>query len=229
MGPDKNSLIGVLQFMFDGVKLLKKENYYVFFTYKLFYLIVPFAFFFYFFFYWLIFNGFNTNHINSRFLFFISLIGVRVYFFILLGIIRKSKYSGLGSLRSRRQTLSFEIAWFFFILILFNILNNLNFINIVNSYIVLLILLRVILILLEVNRTPFDFFERERELVRGYNTEFIGFYFVFLILSEYGIILLFSIFFYWLFFSNILIRLFWLLIIPIILITLLITLNLLLI
>jgi len=47
--------------------------------------------------------------------------------------------------------------------------------------------------LAELHRTPFDFSERERELVRGYNTEYRGKSFAFLFLGEYSMLLFNSI------------------------------------
>jgi len=44
-------------------------------------------------------------------------------------------------------------------------------------------------IIAELHRTPFDFAESERELVRGYNTEYRGKNFAYLFLGEYSILL----------------------------------------
>jgi len=44
---------------------------------------------------------------------------------------------------------------------------------------------------MERNRAPFDLLEGERELIRGFNVEIGGLLFVYLFLSEYGILILF--------------------------------------
>jgi len=44
---------------------------------------------------------------------------------------------------------------------------------------------------MERNRAPFDLLEGERELIRGFNIEIGGLLFVYLFLSEYGILIFF--------------------------------------
>jgi len=50
----------------------------------------------------------------------------------------------------------------------------------------------LLILLVETNRSPYDFAEGERELVSGYNIEYIGVLFAFIFLSEYGILVFFS-------------------------------------
>merc|ERR1712172_133006 len=52
----------------------------------------------------------------------------------------------------------------------------------------------IVLLLAETNRTPFDFAEGESELVSGFNIEYSSIGFVFIFLSEYARIILFSTF-----------------------------------
>jgi NADH:ubiquinone oxidoreductase subunit H len=47
----------------------------------------------------------------------------------------------------------------------------------------------VIIVLREINRTPFDFLERETELVSGFNVEYFSSLFSFIFLVEYGFFL----------------------------------------
>jgi NADH-ubiquinone oxidoreductase chain 1 len=45
--------------------------------------------------------------------------------------------------------------------------------------------------LVETNRRPYDFAEGERELVSGYNIEYIGVLFAYIFIAEYGMLIFF--------------------------------------
>ena len=66
--------------------------------------------------------------------------------------------------------------------------------NIFNLLIFIILIFIVLIFLTELNRSPFDFSEGERELVSGFNTEFLNLNFIFLFLGEYNIIIIFSYF-----------------------------------
>lgn len=111
------------------------------------------------------------------------------------GIISFSKYSFLGSVRSARQSVSYEISFSFYVLNIIIIFFGLEFCDFFCLIHVYLYLPFLIMILAELNRAPFDFAEGERELVSGYNVEFSGVPFVLFFLGEYGRLIFFSIFF----------------------------------
>lgn len=97
------------------------------------------------------------------------------------------------------QILSYEIGLIFLIIFIILIVLNLNleniYIYIKNLKIFKLISLIIffILILIETRRIPFDFIERESELISGFNTEFSRRFFSLFFIFEYGIMLFFRI------------------------------------
>ncbi len=50
----------------------------------------------------------------------------------------------------------------------------------------------MLVVIIETNRSPYDFAEGERELVSGYNIEYMGVLFAFIFIAEYAIIVFFS-------------------------------------
>lgn len=128
-------------------------------------------------------------------MFFLCLVGFRVYTTIIRGVVSKSKYSILGSVRSSRQSVSFEIAFSIYLFCMVFYFNQYAFISLFNFNLIFLLVPFIIIILAELNRAPFDFSEGERELVRGFNVEYARVGFVFLFLREYGMLILFRVLF----------------------------------
>jgi len=128
-------------------------------------------------------------------MFFLCLVGFSVYTTMIRGVVRKSKYPILGSVRSRSQRVSFEIAFSIYLFCMVFHFNQFSFIPLLNINLVFLLVPFIIMILAELNRAPFDFSEGERELVRGFNVEYSRVGFVFLFLSEYGILIIFRVLF----------------------------------
>lgn len=143
----------------------------------------------------MVYYNYNFLLLNYNFLLLIILIGFRIYFLIIISFFRRSKYSILGSLRSVSQTLSFDILIIFFLIIL--IIKNKKILieKIILFFIIIFIIFFLIMILVELNRAPFDFLEGERELVSGYNLELRSVNFIFLFLGEYGLVIFYSYFF----------------------------------
>jgi len=206
--PVKNSFMGGLQAVYDGLKLFSKvilvrgntiKDLYIFSPLIIFLIlwqeiiVIPYDFIFLSFIY--------------RSLYFLSLVGSLVYFIIISGLMRVSKYSLMGAIRSSSQSISYEVIFFFLIFIYVGI--SYSFILISNDFLIInvfFILIFFITILVELGRAPFDFPESERELVRGVNTELSSSLFVLFFLSEYGFILFFRVLFSFLFFT---LNIFW--------------------
>ncbi len=93
------------------------------------------------------------------------------------------------------QIISYEVGLIFLFLLPNLILNSFNFYfywNYNNKLFLFsfIIIFRLVLVSLrEINRIPFEFLERETELVSGFNVEYISSLFSFIFLIEYGFFL----------------------------------------
>ena len=203
-GPNVNGFWGLLQPIYDGIKLIFKENLYPFKIEKILFIIAPVVTFIISFTLWslmpLYFINFSSNlYLNLLLFFAFSSIGV--YGIIFGGWASNSKYAFLGALRSSAQMISYEIVLgTIFLCISFSV-GSLNFLDIIYAQTIiwfifpffLLFLLFLITILAETNRIPFDLPEAESELVAGYNIEYSAIAFALFFLAEYSTMILFSV------------------------------------
>jgi NADH:ubiquinone oxidoreductase subunit H len=194
LGPNKVSLLGILQPIVDGVKLLFKKNlllvtkqmrvYFgpiiLFFLFLVVWSLLPWFFFF---------LSFKFSLVV-----FFFLIAFVSYGVILVGWGSIRIFSKLGRTRRILQALSLEISLVVFFLIAFSFNSSLGFIIEGGIIIIILIwtLILIFLSLADCNRAPIDLLEGERELIRGFNIEVGRILFVFIFLSEYGIMIFFS-------------------------------------
>lgn len=119
------------------------------------------------------------------------------------------KFSLIGRIRTVSQLISYEPVLYiliFFFLFLFRIFNLYNlrflFFSLALALNPLFFYIWVPSVLAELNRTPFDFSEGERELVRGFNTEFGSSCFTAIFLAEYRNIIFLSLISSFLFFQR---------------------------
>jgi len=127
--------------------------------------------------------------------FFILIVrSVVVYVLFILGWRRENVYGVLGGLRSSSQIVAYEIIIFFLIILVVIYYCRWNLINFKFRmfYLLDLFVIWLLILLVETNRSPYDFAEGERELVSGFNIEYIGVLFAYMFISEYGILIFFS-------------------------------------
>jgi len=203
-GPTKVGYWGLLQPFSDAVKLFCKEVRIPWGT-NIFYLFLgPFVRMFVILFLWFLFpfrkSGFDFE---LGLIYFICLGGLGVFPIFLRGWASNSKYSLLGALRAVAQIISYEVRLSVVILRLvwvsgFFSLNNIlkdSFLSIGILFFFILSFIWFASRLAECNRTPYDFSERESELVSGFNTEYRSGGFVLIFLSEYARIIFIGIIF----------------------------------
>lgn len=108
---------------------------------------------------------------------------------------RNRKYSLLGAVRAVAQTIRYEVSITIILLssMIFLIYDVSQKKQIrVRIWLTIIFLLFSVSVLAEANRSPFDFAEGERELVRGFNTEYRSVLFVIVFLAEYIAIIFIS-------------------------------------
>lgn len=192
IGPNKVSLRGLLQAVFDGVKLMKKEQLATANSSHSLFLVLPGLTFLVMYTSWFVlpffFEYFTFEH---SLIFFLVLVGFSVYRFLLCGVFSKSKYRIVGAVRAASQRVSYEITFSLYILCIMIHYHLFSLCRGFNLSLMLIFLPLGMMVLAELNRAPFDFSEGERELVRGYNVEFGSVTFALLFIGEYGSLLFF--------------------------------------
>lgn len=190
-GPTKILFIGLLQPVVDGGKLILKRML----IEKAYYFLIPFISILIIRFLRITIWFYRVSIILNNSIIFILLVSsFVVYVLFILGWRRENVYGVLGGLRSSSQIIAYEIIIFFLIILVviyysrWNVLNyNFSIIFILDLFVIWLLIL-----LVETNRSPYDFAEGESELVSGYNIEYMGVLFAYIFIAEYGILIFFS-------------------------------------
>ena len=191
VGPNKVRFVGLLQPILDAVKLLTKSkltplesNYYMYNVSPHVGLALSLIM-------WLRLPT-SSHTMEYSLLYFIVVGSALVVPVLMAGWSSNSKYSLIGRLRSVAQTISYEaVLTTLLIIVCLNMYSyDLLRMGSFSSLLILLIFpMWLFCTLAETHRAPFDFAERESELVSGYNTEYRGGYFAFTFLTEYRVLL----------------------------------------
>ena len=195
-GPNKPSAIGLIVPFADAVKLFLKEirspvisNRVPFVMVGVIIIIVPMTI-------WVSFPILaNMTFHKLALILIMAAARVGVYGTLGAGWSRNRKYSLLGAVRAVAQTISYEVRITIILLssIIFMMYDTSQKKQLrVGLWLVIIFLLFSVSVLAEANRSPFDFAEGERELVRGFNTEYRSVIFVMIFLAEYIAIIFIS-------------------------------------
>nr|UXW93489.1 NADH dehydrogenase subunit 1 [Runaria sp. 'striata'] len=203
-GPNKVSMMGVLQPFCDAIKLFSKEqvaltlvNFFPFyFSPVLSFSVILIC--------WSLMPYFtNLYSFNLGVLFMFCCLSMGVYGIMVAGWSSNSKYALLGSVRAVAQTISYEVSMILVFMSLVMMIEGYNLLDfykfqVSGSFIYIMFplgLMWFIISLAETNRTPFDFTEGESELVSGFNVEYGGGGFALIFLAEYASIFFMSMLF----------------------------------
>lgn len=205
IGPNKIRFLGLCQPLLDAFKLLTKQQLTSLRSNKLIYSASPQLSLFTSLLFWSLLPTYGLIFSNSySILAFIFLGTIIVFSNLLAGWASNSKYTYIGRLRSVAQSVSYESVLTTLVILVIVITSTYSIGSFIfnTSFLMFTIFpLWFFSTLAETHRAPFDFSERESELVSGYNTEYSGAYFAFVFLREYSSLIFSCGLIYYLFFS----------------------------
>jgi len=200
-GPNKVSLIGLLQPIRDALKLFLKEivlpikgNSVIFMISPVMGITLALTL-------WSL-IPWKESYLRLRIscILFLVILRFGIYPLIIIGWASNRKYAIVGALRGVAQTISYEIRLALILLHFIFLASacSLKGVRIFNLELIHVLLCPLIgffwlvSCVAETNRTPFDFSEGESELVSGFNIEYGGAGFTLIFMAEYSIILFLS-------------------------------------
>ena len=196
LGPNRTGPFGLLQAVADAVKILLKENIVpdaadkvihwlapliAFVPVVMIFAVVPFQ------------DGALLADLNIGILYVVAVSSITTVGVFMAGWGSSNKYSLLGAMRNVAAVVSYEIPLVLSIVGVVLVAGSLSLNQIVLAQDVPFILLQPLGFLLffaascaEINRSPFDLFEADQELVAGFHTEYSGMKFAMFYLVEYA-------------------------------------------
>jgi NADH:ubiquinone oxidoreductase subunit H len=199
-GPTKVGLLGILQPIIDGIKLILKESILPTTANIFLFLLAPFIVFYLALSNWLFLPLTETLVVselnNGGILILIAIGELGIFGVLYAGWAANSKYPLIGSIRSTAQMISYSITLSLIFVALVFLSGDISLMSFMlfSKWKVLLPIIPIFVIsaLAETNRAPFDLPEAESELVAGFFTEHSAIGFVYFFLGEYTSILTIS-------------------------------------
>jgi NADH-quinone oxidoreductase subunit H len=196
LGPNRAGPFGLLQPVADAIKVLIKEDIVpargdkivhwlapviAFFPVLMIFAVVPFQ------------NGALLADLNIGILYVVAISSVSTVGILMAGWGSNNKYSLLGGMREVAAVVSYEVPLVLSVVGVVLIAGSLSMNQIVLAQTIPFILLQPLGFLIffiggcaEINRSPFDLFEADSEIVAGFHTEYSGMKFAMFYLTEYG-------------------------------------------
>nr|YP_003406723.1 NADH dehydrogenase subunit 1 [Microcosmus sulcatus]CAL23092.2 NADH dehydrogenase subunit 1 [Microcosmus sulcatus] len=190
-GPNIVGVNGLMQTVMDGVKLLMKK--YFMGVFNVFFLVAPLLGFVLSLMQWGV-MSIPGSYVWSEYTVVITFVlsGLGVFIIMWCGWGSSNSYGFIGSIRGVAQMISYEVVFFFFVMIFMIGIGVYSWGEMLDKKVmgvmvmnVMLFFMWLVLILSELNRAPFDLVEGESELVSGFNVEYSGVGFTLLFLAEY--------------------------------------------
>ena len=199
-GPNVVGIFRLVQTVYDGLKLLSKNT--ILYS-RFFFVLIPI--------YGMIMSllqwvfvplPFLLVWVDYSILFTFIISGLMVYVTLGCGWQSVNSYRVVRSIRSIAQMISYEVIFFFFVIMFIFSFQNFSWFNFLDcenfngvNFSLFLVFIWIIITIAELNRSPFDLVERESELVSRFNTEYLRYNFTLLFLSEYANIWLMAVLF----------------------------------
>lgn len=206
VGPKYVGLNGRLQFIVDALKIFFKDYFYIVKVKKYYFFLLPVLFLIYNLFFLINFQWATNIYIHDieiNVIFLVVFSSISNILVFLTGYVCKNKYTVITSSRSisvffiNELLMTLICCHFFFLSKSFSFSNYLILTSNITGFFLWLPLIPVLifLMLLEINKVPFDFQEAEAELIMGYTNEYTGFLFGVYVLIEYLHIFIYIYFF----------------------------------
>ena len=195
-GPNFFLFNSLIHSIIDFIKLVTKKTLKINFIFKQYWILIIFFGIIIFIIIILIFPIINrVIYIYLRFYIFFLIYSLIAFFFLILSYSSNSIFSIISIFRVLIQIIRYEVGIIFLFIFPLVLINEINFyfyylnFNLILTFSIIFFFLIFLISLREINRIPFEFLERETELVSGFNVEYFSSLFRFIFLIEYGFFL----------------------------------------
>ncbi len=195
LGPNKPGVLGFIVPLLDAFKLLTKTCYIPVSSNFYPYILAPgLSLSLSLFLWYLLPSIYFSKSVSFSILLFLLVTSFIIYPLLVSGWASNRKYSLVGCLRAIAQSISYEavMSTLVVVILLVSMTYSIRRVSFASFFLLPILPLWGFSVLAETHRAPFDFSERESELVSGFNTEYGGGIFALIFLAEYSALLVSS-------------------------------------